>query len=91
MVDVSKCRDLVPPKYFESHKYLTEGPETRNVELPDGRIPLNLALARWMACERQLTVMPNCFFYDRRSENMDENYVRMALCKDFQSLKEGAA
>ena len=53
MMDVSKCRELIPKKYFESHEYEEGDPETfiqKNVIYnDDGSIPLDLAFVRWIA------------------------------------------
>lgn len=64
MVDVSKCRNLIPKKYFESHDYV-EGLATNKIYLPGTKnIPLDLAFVRWMGQENGVTMMPNCFFYN---------------------------
>ena len=91
VVDIRECRDMVPEKYLASHDYLEGGPVAHKVTLPNGRVPLDLAFCRWMACEKNLAIMPNCFFYGSDSPNIEENYVRMALCKEFGSLKAGAS
>jgi len=93
MVDVSKCRDLIPAKYFENHEYLPEGDRVgvNRVNMPDGTVPMDLAFCRWMACEKKLAIMPNSFFYWKKSASIvDDHYVRMAICKTFDSVKAGA-
>ena len=86
MVDISSCVSLIPQKYKESHVYEdpSKGPHviTYNITMPDGRVPLDLAFCRWMACEKGVTMMPNCFFYEKGSSQLSENYVRLAICKD---------
>ena len=104
MVDVTKCRSLIPQIYFETNEYepdyneetakqdsshITKNalymPESGTAE-PD-RIPLNLAFTRWMAIENRVIMMPNCFFYPRTSPNISEDHVRLAICKDLESIK----
>jgi len=55
MADVTKCKSLIPTKFFETHDYDPVNPDTgmRNprVELymPGSKnIPLDLAFCRWM-------------------------------------------
>jgi len=93
MADISDCRDLIPKKYLESHDYLPEGEsvDANKIYNPDGSIPLDLAFCRWMACENGLVMMPNSFFYEAGSPNLSDTHVRMALCKNLDSLKAGAA
>jgi aspartate/methionine/tyrosine aminotransferase len=91
LADISKCRDLIPAKYFESHDYLPEGQQHSDIEvnrvtMPDGSIPLDLAFCRWLACEKGLAVMPNSFFYDSESVNMSQNFVRLAICMTYESV-----
>ena len=86
MVDVSKCRNLIPKKYFETHDYV-EGLATNKIYLPGTKnIPLDLAFVRWMGQENGVTMMPNCFFYNSESPYIAENYVRVAICKDIVSV-----
>lgn len=86
MVDVSKCRNLIPKKYFESHDYV-DGIATNKIYLPGTKnIPLDLAFVRWMGQENGVTMMPNCFFYNSQSPYVAENYVRVAICKDINSV-----
>jgi len=93
MVDISACRELIPAKYLANHQYLPEGERVpvNPINMADGSIPLDLAFCRWMACEKNLVMMPNSFFYHSKSAGMDDKYCRMALCKTFDSLKAGAA
>ena len=84
--DISECRHLIPERYLTTHDYqLPEhGPKTGSYPLftPDGKIPLDLAFCRWMACEKGVVAMPISFFYKPGSENMNDNYIRMAICKE---------
>merc|ERR1712083_353748 len=93
VADIRNGRHLVPDKYLDSHKYLPDGerPDTRDVNMPNGDIPLDLAMCRWLACEKNLALMPCSFFYDPKSPNLNENYVRLAICKDIDSLKAAGA
>ena len=100
MADVTKCRDLIPRKYFQSHEYEPETTDEKmnklvikkhELYMPNTSkktIPLNLAFARWMAVENKVTMMPNCHFYHKDSVVIDENHVRLAICKDIASVKE---
>ena len=93
MADISACEELIPKKYLESHDYLPEDEMVgaNRIFNADGTIPLDLAFCRWMACENGLVMMPNSFFYDANGPNMTDTHVRLALCKNFESLKAGAA
>jgi len=54
---------------------------------------MDLAFCRWMACEKKLAMMPNSFFYAKKSPYLGDeaHYVRMAICKSHDSIKAGAA
>ena len=41
-----------------------------------------------MGREKGVTMMPNSFFYLENSKNLTENYVRLAICKNLDSVKE---
>jgi len=101
MSDVSQCRDLIPPIYFQTHEYepdyTPESAKNSNHIIknhlympgrPEKTIPLNLAFSRWMAIENRVTMMPNCFFYHRNSPYISENHVRLAICKPLESVKK---
>ena len=91
MADISKCRDLIPEKYLASHDYLEEGqPMAHKVYNTEGKVPLDVAFCRWLACERGLAIMPNSFFYGKESPTRCDKYVRLALCKTHESLQAGA-
>lgn len=86
MVDVSKCRDLIPEKFLKTHDFedLSEGqkPVPRNfVFMPDGSVPLDLAFCRWIAIERGVIMMPGSVFYNKDSPYKDDKCVRLAICK----------
>lgn len=94
MVDITKCKDVIPQSYFETHDYDTDLCINR-LYLPEGhpnyapnKIPLDLAFVRWMGKDNGVTMMPNCFFYHTQSPYMSENYVRVAICKDIESVKK---
>ena len=94
MCDISDCTHLIPEKYKTTHDYEPEDgrpPVAKyRMNMPDGRIPLDLAFCRWMAIEKGVTMMPNCFFYHRKSPTITEQYVRLAICKDRQSTTAAA-
>ena len=89
--DVSKCRHLIPERYLTTHDYQLpeDGPKTGSYPLfmPDGKIPLDLAFCRWMACEKGVVMMPNTFFYQPGSVNMNDSFVRMAICKERPNIQ----
>ena len=91
MADITKSADLIPDKYLQTHDYedRDSGSPVIKYELymPDGRIPLDLAFCRWMACEKGVVMMPNSFFYNKGSPELCDRYVRMAICKDNISTK----
>ena len=93
LADISRCRSLVPSSFLESHDYEPESdaPPVRKVQLymPNtGKIPLDLAFCRWMAIHNKVTMMPNSFFYHPKSPYIQENYVRLAICKDLRSVQK---
>mmetsp|Transcript_24840 Transcript_24840/g.33252 ORF Transcript_24840/g.33252 Transcript_24840/m.33252 type:complete len:445 (+) Transcript_24840:43-1377(+) len=95
MADITACVDLIPEKYKTTHEYEPEdgrAPIAKyRLNMPDGRIPLDLAFCRWMAIEKGVTMMPNSFFYHKSSPTMNDQYVRLAICKDRQSTEAAAA
>lgn len=90
MADISECKHLIPERYLTSHDYeLPEnGPKigVYPLNMPDGRVPLDMAFTRWMACEHGVVMMPNSLFYEAGSPNTTDNYVRMAICKETKGL-----
>ena len=95
MVDVQACRPLVPESYFTSHDYDPDVtshrlsmPGSITAEKPQGIVPLDLAFARWMGKENGVTMMPNSFFYAAGSQNLNENYVRLGICKNLAAAKQ---
>lgn len=82
---VSNMRPLIPEKYLVTHDY--EEPESGlavgkyRFNMPDGKIPIDLAFCRWMACEYGVVFMPISFFYPAGSPTTDDSFVRMAICK----------
>jgi aspartate/methionine/tyrosine aminotransferase len=91
VADISACKDMIPAKYLASHDYLEEGqPMAHKIYNTEGKVPMDVAFCRWMACENKLAIMPNSFFYGKESPTRVENYVRLALCKTHESLKAGA-
>lgn len=51
-------------------------------------IPLDLAFSRWMAKENGVTMMPGSFFYHKHSPYLNDKYVRLAICKTLDSVKQ---
>ena len=62
-------------------------PGSITAEKPQGIVPLDLAFARWMGKENGVTMMPNSFFYAAGSQNLNENYVRLGICKNLAAAK----
>ncbi len=91
MADITACTDLIPDKYKASHDYESEDagpPIAKNrINMPDGKVPLDLAFCRWMAVEKGVAMMPNSFFYASDSPTMTDKYVRLAICKDRDSTE----
>lgn len=56
MADVSEMKDLIPKKYLETHDFEEDSATSTIVKNknfnPDGSIPLDLAVCRWMALEK---------------------------------------
>lgn len=95
MVDVQACRHLVPTDYFTNHNYESgisiqklAMPGSVSEEHPEGTVPLDLAFSRWMGKENGVTMMPNSFFYTFGSKYLNENYVRVAICKNMASVRQ---
>lgn len=44
-------------------------------------MPLDFALARYLACEKGISLMPVSNFCLHESKKPHHNYVRMAICK----------
>ena len=86
MIDVSKCKDIIPERFLKSHDFevLKEGekPISRNIiYMPDGRVPLDLAFCRWLAIEKGVIMMPGSVFYHKDSPYIDDRHVRIGICK----------
>jgi len=91
MADISKCKDLIPAKYLESHDYeeVKEPLVSINIiNMDDGRVPLDLAFCRWLAIERNVIMMPNILFYHSKSPYKSDHYVRLAICKGVDVTKK---
>jgi aspartate/methionine/tyrosine aminotransferase len=52
--------------------------------MADGKVPLDLAFARWIAIERGVVVLPNVIFYSKDSLYKNDSYVRIAICKTME-------
>jgi len=92
MADISECEPLIPDVYKDSHDY--EDSDTKDpvnkyrLDMPDGRVPLDLAFCRWMAVEHGVAMMPNSFFYAVNSPTTSDKFVRLAICKDRVSTEK---
>lgn len=97
IADISKCRPLIPEKFFETHDYDSHLPASQQISkyrlnLPgSNKIPLDLAFCRWMGTVNKVTVMPLTFFYQPNSPHMNENFVRLAICKPLEKVKQVCA
>jgi len=91
MADITACSDLIPDVYKNSHEYEPDNGSTPvkkyHLNMPDGKIPLDLAFCRWMAIEKGVVMMPNSFFYHKNSPTMTDKYVRLAICKERKSTE----
>lgn len=79
--DVSELRDLVPEKYFKQEEY--EDDKDTTIEKNDfgNPVPLDLAVCRWLAMEKNVVTMPGTFFYYKNSTHKTDKYIRMAFCR----------
>lgn len=95
MVDISECCSLIPEKYLTTTEF--EDPEDPKpvkkfqILKPDGTVPMDVAFCRWMAHKNGVAFMPNSFFFASGSPNLNDQYVRLAICKDFDSTSAAAA
>lgn len=91
MADITDCIGLIPDKFKTTHDYEQEDGRPLvtkyRLQMPDGRIPNDLAFCRWMAIEKGVCMMPNSFFYAADSPSMTDTYVRLAICKDRQATE----
>ena len=90
MVDISKCKDVIPEKYLSTHDYEDELDPNINknrIYMDDGRIPLDLAFCRWIAVERGVIMMPNILFYHKDSPFKTDTYVRVAISRGMDMSK----
>ena len=53
----------------------------------EGKVPLDLAFCRWLAVECGVMLMPNSIFYHKESEFMNDNFVRIAICRGEEETK----
>ena len=86
MIDITKCRDLIPKKYLETHDYEEDDiPVVKNIVYigEDNHIPLDLAFVRWMAIDRGVVMMPGSLFFNKHSPYRTDKYVRLAICKGY--------
>lgn len=87
IVDVSKCHDLIPEKYFnasEDYEQSSDGApdKIKLTSLNDAtKVPLDLAFCRWVAVERGVTFMPCSLFFHKESKDRKETFIRVAICK----------
>jgi aspartate/methionine/tyrosine aminotransferase len=91
VADISECRDLIPPKYLESHDFEEDdgAPVSKNrIYKVDRTIPIDLAFCRWMAMEYKVIMMPICLFYNENSSLKTDRYVRMTICKGLDHTKK---
>lgn len=92
VADITKCRELIPQKFFDSHHYDLDVPGHElipKVELymPNGKIPLDLAFCRWMASVNKVAMMPLSFFYHPKSQYINDSFARLAICKPLPGVK----
>lgn len=84
MADISGMKDLIPEKYFKTHEY-EDDKETKIVKvkkyMEDGSIPLDLAVCRYLAIEKNVIAMPNSLFYHDNSKFVTDKYIRLAISR----------
>jgi kynurenine--oxoglutarate transaminase/cysteine-S-conjugate beta-lyase/glutamine--phenylpyruvate transaminase len=86
--DVSDFKDLVPEKYFRQEEY--EDDKETTIEKNDfgNPVPLDLAVCRWLAMEKNVVSMPGIFFYLKSSEYKTDKYIRLAFCRGEELTKQ---
>ena len=91
MADITECKDLIPARFKDSHEFeegLAPGDKGINKNryfMEDGRVPLDLAFCRWIAVTRSVVMMPCSLFYHKTSVIRDDRYVRLAICKGWDT------
>jgi aspartate/methionine/tyrosine aminotransferase len=81
ILDVEQGLDKVPKKYFELGNYEDDPNTVVTQRHFEDRVPNDYALARWMAIEKGIALMPMSVFYYPGSPYMREDMVRIAICK----------
>ncbi len=56
--------------------------------MPDGSIPLDVAVCRWLALEIGVIAMPVSYFYLDKSPYVCDTHIRFAICKGMDITKE---
>jgi aspartate/methionine/tyrosine aminotransferase len=87
-------RDIIPKKYLETHDY-EDDPNTTIIKnrlfMPDGKIPLDLAVCRWLALEKKVVAMPTSFFYFSESALISDKFIRLGICKGVEHTSKALA
>lgn len=78
--DISHCIDLIPAKYLASHDF-AECDKIYKLNMPDGKVPRDLAFVRWMTVEHGIVLIPMSFFYKTGSPNTWDLNVRVSIAK----------
>jgi len=56
--------------------------------MPDGSVPLDLAVCRWLAMEKKVVAMPTSLFYLPGSPYMNDSTIRLVICRGLKHTKE---
>lgn len=85
-VDISGCESKIPPKYFVPNVNYENDPDTKvqQMQFPSSfdKVPLDFALCRFLACEKNLSIMPLSNFCLQESKHPIHSQIRVAICKE---------
>lgn len=84
-LDISGNEDKIPAKYFVLNGNYEEDPDTKVKSMKFGNefdtVPLDFAVARYLAVEKGLSCMPITNFAPFESKHAKHNYIRLAICR----------
>ena len=83
--DISKLRDRVPKRYF-SNNFLDDMGSLDTTPFPEGKVPLDYALCRWLAVEEGFTFLPVTTLQMAQSPFYRDNFVRLPICFEPERL-----
>jgi aspartate/methionine/tyrosine aminotransferase len=84
-LDISKNKDLIPPKYFNPN--FETDPLVLIRKFPK-EVPLDYAFCRYLAVEKGIALMPLSAFCLEESPHKMETMARMAICKRPETFRD---